>query len=60
MASRSNTPDQLKLNKRKADVYLNIRNKAEEGMDLAGTIDSQVKILKKGNVVRKSINAVMR
>ena len=48
------------LNKRKTDVYLNIRNKAEEGMDLARTIDSQVKILKKGNVIRKSINAVMR
>ena len=48
------------LNKRKTDVYLDLRNKAEEGMDLARTIDSQVKILKKGNVVRKSINAVMR
>ena len=60
MASWSNTPAQLKLNKRKADVYLNIRNKAEEGMDLARTIDSQVKILKKENVIRKSINAVMR
>ena len=48
------------LNKRKTDVYSDLHNKAEEGMELARTIDGQIKILKKGNVIRKSANAVMR
>ena len=45
------------LNKNKKSVYSELEQKAKEGEKLARFIDSQVKELKKGNVVRKSINA---
>ena len=47
------------LNKSTASVYAELKTQAENGMKYARLIDSQVRILKKGNVVRKSINAVI-
>ena len=45
------------LNKNTTSVYAELETQAENGMKFARLIDSQVRILKKGNVVRKSVNA---
>ena len=34
----------------------NLADKAEEGMEIAQRIDSYVRVIKKGNIVRKSLN----
>ena len=47
------------LNKNITGVYAELETQAENGMKYARLIDSQVRILKKGNVVRKSVNAQM-
>ena len=47
------------LNKNTTSVYVELETQAENGMKYARFIDSQVRILKKGNVVRKSVNAPM-
>ena len=45
------------LNKNTASVYAELEEQAQNGMKYARLIDSQVRILKKGNLVRKSANA---
>lgn len=45
------------LNKNTASVYAELEAQAQNGMKYARLIDSQVRILKKGNLVRKSANA---
>ena len=47
------------LNKNITGVYAELEAQAENGMKYARVIDSQVRILKKGNIVRKSVNAPM-
>ena len=44
------------LNKSIISLNENLADKAEEGMNLALCIDSYVRIIKKGNIVRKSLN----
>ena len=45
------------LNKNTVSVYAELEAQAENGMKYARLIDSQERILKKGNVIRRSINA---
>ena len=45
------------LNKNTVSVYAELAAQAENGMTYARLIDSQERILKKGNEIRKSINA---
>lgn len=45
------------LNKNTTSVYAELETQAENGMKYARLIDLQVQILKRGNVVRKSVNA---
>ncbi len=45
------------LNKNTTSVYAELEAQAQNGMKYARLIDSQVRILKKGNAIRKSINA---
>ena len=47
------------LNKNTASVYAELEAQAENGMQYARLIDSQERILKKGNVIRRSINATI-
>lgn len=47
------------LNKNTESVYTELEKQAQKGMEFARFIDSQVKTLKKGNAVRKSVNAPM-
>lgn len=44
------------LNKNIISLNENLADKAEEGMKIALRIDSYVRVIKKGNIVRKSIN----
>lgn len=44
------------LNKSIISLNENLADKAEEGMNLALCIDSYVRVIKKGNIVRKSLN----
>ena len=48
------------LNKNTTSVYAELETQAENGMKYARFIDSQVRILKKGNVVRKSVKAPLK
>lgn len=48
------------LNKQTASVYSELAVQVENGMKYARLIDSQVRLLKKGNVIRRSVNAPMR
>lgn len=45
------------LNKNTSSVYSELKAQAQNGMKYARLIDSQVRVLKKGNIVRKSANA---
>ena len=45
------------LNKNTTSVYAELEAQAQNGMKYARLIDSQVRILKKGNAIRKSISA---
>ena len=47
------------LNKNTASVHAELEAQAQNGMKYARLIDLQVRILKRGNVVRKSVNAVI-
>lgn len=44
------------MNKNLDDLDRNIEQKAEEGMQLASRLDNQIKILKKGNRIRRALN----
>ena len=44
------------MNKNIMSLNDNLADKAEEGMKIAVRIDSYVRVVKKGNIVRKSIN----
>lgn len=47
------------LNKNVPGVYADLENQAKSGMDYSRLIDTQVRILKRGNRIRKSVNAPM-
>jgi hypothetical protein len=44
------------MNKNVVALYQNLPEKVEQGMEYARYIDSQVKILKKNNKIRKALN----
>ena len=48
------------LNKQTASVYSELKIQVENGMKYARIIDSQVRLMKKGNLIRRAVNASMR
>ena len=44
------------INKNLESLDENIKLQAEKGMQLANRLDNQIKILKKGNRIRKALN----
>ena len=48
------------LNKNTESVYSELKEQVENGMKYARIIDSHVRLLKKGNLIRRAVNAPMK